>query len=51
MRQVTVAYVYLSSRLVKTTYLFVNLVRLMYNVHNVLGLGYYKLLRIPLDLY
>ncbi len=47
----TPAYVYLSSRLVKITYLFANLIALVYNVFNSFGFGYYKLLIIPSYLY
>ena len=47
----TPAYAYLSSRLGKTTYLFANLVALVYNVFNSFGLGYYKLFKIPSYLY
>ena len=49
MGQITPDYIYLSSRLIKTPSLFVNLIRLMYNTYNILGLGYYKLLRITSD--
>ena len=47
----TPAYAHLSNRLGKTNRLFANLVALVYNVYNRFGLGYYKLLKIPLDLY
>ncbi len=46
----TVRKLLVSSRLVETTYLFANLVALVYNIFNSFGLGYYKLLKIPLHL-
>jgi len=46
----TPAYAYLNSRPGKADYLLVKLAALVYNVSNSFGLGYYKLLKIPLDL-
>ena len=49
MRCFQIRFAYLSSRPGKTTYLFVNLVTLMYNVFNSFCLGYYRLLIILID--
>lgn len=44
-------YAYLSSRLGKVSYLFAKLVTLVYNVYISFGLGYCRLLIIPVNLY